>query len=87
MKYRIEKNVPIPEGTGRGRPAKYPFAKMQVGDSFLVMGSPNEQSTAQKSAHSFAQINPKFKFVTRTLNHGLRIWRVTKPVSRTYDEK
>lgn len=34
MSYPIEKNIPLPPSR-RGRPWKYPFPTMEIGDSFL----------------------------------------------------
>lgn len=36
----IDKDVPLPERSrgAQGRPVKYPFAQMEVGDSFAVVG-------------------------------------------------
>lgn len=70
----IRKDIPFPESTGRGRPAKYPFAEMAVGDCYEVKDQ--EQFTrAAKAAFRYGARHGK-KFSTRTTNEGLRIWRI-----------
>lgn len=71
----VEKNIPIP---GRTKPAKYPWAKMKVGDSFLIDAPFNRMVNASRSwAYRHNQ-----KFVLRMRNKdehgesGVRIWRV-----------
>ncbi len=67
MKYKIEKNIPI---KGTKRPSKYPFDKMQVGDSFLV---DNEKAGSIRSL--IYRVGGK-KFRTRSVKGGIRVWRV-----------
>ena len=64
----IDKNVPMPK---THQSEKYPFAKMEVGDSFF-----SENKAAQSSAHVFARRRKGMKFVTRAEGQGIRIWRV-----------
>lgn len=71
MAVEIDKGIPIPPRTF-GRPAVYPFATMEVGDSFLYRGGMTTGCTA-------ASVNGKRlgrKFVTRKTPDGIRIWRV-----------
>lgn len=35
MDYTIEKNIPMPP-KGSGRPLRYPFDKLEIGDSFVI---------------------------------------------------
>jgi hypothetical protein len=59
----------------KARPAKYPFLTMNVGDSFLVPG----KSAAQFSqATNYAnRTNPGKRFKSRTVEGGVRVWRVS----------
>jgi hypothetical protein len=68
---KIDKNVPIPETSGAG--ALYPFAEMEVGDSFYVEGKTTAQ--LQNSASHWRK-RKGWKFRTRTEDKGARIWRV-----------
>jgi len=68
----IEKGIPIPND-GRGRPSRYPWTTMDVGDSFFIPG---------KTAHDFSGIasgagfRTGRKFTTRTVEGGVRVWRI-----------
>ena len=69
---KIEKNVPVPKTRG----SKYPFAQMEVGDSFY---EPSRQTTHLVSAsYTFRRRHNllDWKFVARKENYGARIWRV-----------
>ena len=67
----IDRDVPLPEGAGRGGPPKYPFRKMEIGDSFEA---PNSASLV-RSAHAFGSRNGR-KFATRRHGDQVRVWRV-----------
>lgn len=70
----IEDGVEIPPiGQAQRRPfsSKYPFAELEVGQSFLVPGPGRSvQSLSVRAGHKLGR-----KFVTRQTNHGLRVWR------------
>ena len=62
----VEKNVPIPgvmEST-------FPFAQMEVGDSFVT----KDTRLRQYAAH-YAKKHKK-KFTIRTAEDGMRCWRI-----------
>ena len=71
--YTIEKNIPLPER--KSREIKYPFADMQVGDSFY----------AEKGWQTVYNASTYFRKTRKLLNwkfrcapegDGCRIWRV-----------
>ena len=73
----IEKNIPIPATDGRGG-RKYPWAEMDIGDSFFV----DECSKQKKAIIGTAAIswvkyhkNDK-KFTVRDYEGGIRVWRI-----------
>lgn len=72
MSYEIEHNVPVPPAAP-GKKGAYPFASMDVGDSFVV------EKARAKAAHNYARTWGKRHnkaFTVRTLQDGsLRIWR------------
>ena len=72
--FKIEKNFPIPE-SGVGRPVKYPFGIMDVGDSFFVP-KPNRISSA--ASHFGKRNNKKFRSlpVVEDGIEGTRVWRI-----------
>lgn len=73
----IDKNIPVPEAARRGRPPKYPLAKMEVGDSFFLKttGDPkkdqNRQSTLRTRARGMGIL-----LSIRSGEGGHRVWRV-----------
>ena len=70
----IEKNVPAPSDN-RGGPAKYPFVRMEVGDSVLFPECKGSISKEYRAATSVGRTKG-WKFVGRTTDEGFRIWRV-----------
>lgn len=72
MKVEIEKNVPVPKVIGPST-AKYPWATMEVGDSFLSHVS---KIACLVSARAQAERKTGRKFITRTTPEGVRVWRV-----------
>jgi hypothetical protein len=73
--YTIEKGVPISpqKRPGAGRKSKYPFRDMEVGDSFMEPGvAPKAARCA--ACRSGRRLNKKF--MTRTVEGGVRVWRV-----------
>jgi hypothetical protein len=76
-KISIQKGVPIPAVKPRGRegssPAKYPWRKMSVGDSFLFPSPITRQAFA---AASLAEKFTGYRFVVRKTDEGYRCWRI-----------
>jgi hypothetical protein len=80
--YKIEKGIDIPKSTNngkRGNPRRYPFDKMEIGDSFFVESK--NLSKARNSITSCAAIytkkhNPEAKFMSLTIENGIRVWRI-----------
>ena len=71
--FRIQKDVPLP---ARQRASKYPFADMDIGDSFYL-SQYLSRGSVKAAAHAFGKKqSPIRKFVVRKENTGARIWRV-----------
>jgi hypothetical protein len=70
---RIDRNVPLPVGRNFRR-TKYPFASMEVGDSFVFPASANESSARSQS--NVAGRKSGRKFSVRKTEAGLRCWRI-----------
>ena len=68
----IEKNVPMP-ATRQGRRTRYPFGKMEIGDSILVESVPRK---AIQSAASYFGRRRKWQFITKKEGDGARVWRI-----------
>lgn len=70
--YQIEKSIPIPPAAGRT--SQYPYALMEVGDSFFVPRT-KEKSVGVSTSHARNKF-PGRKFATRRVDNGVRVWRV-----------
>lgn len=68
MTYVIEKNVPITKTIE----SKFPFAQMEVGDSFFV---PSKEAANLRSAATRHSRQLGFTFTTKKCDGGVRIWR------------
>ena len=65
---KIEKKIPLP--TAR---TNWPFAKMEVGDSFIV---PVEKLISCRGAASaYSKNHPCVRFTVRTMDGKVRCWR------------
>ena len=73
MTIKIERNVPIPKNNSGGTPYKYPWVELKVGDSFLA---PNITVNVIGGSKRPAEKKTGFKFVCRTVNGGVRVWRI-----------
>lgn len=70
---KIEKGIQMPPNQS-GRRRKYPFLnEMGVGDSFFVQGM---SQAAMSSCTRWASIKTGFKFATRRVDGGVRVWRI-----------
>lgn len=69
---QIQKGIPIPRLAYFPR-NKYPWADMEVGDSFVV--SLSTHHTVYK-ASIYASKRFGFDFTIRKTNEGVRIWRI-----------
>jgi hypothetical protein len=80
MTYEIEKNVPLaPSRQGAGNKRKYPFSKMDVGDSFYVPRGDVELNALQYRLSAAARahgVRNGGKFATRREGDGVRVTRV-----------
>jgi hypothetical protein len=75
MSIVVESNIPAP--TGR---SGYPFAAMDVGDSFMIktedaVASKKSATAIGASARNFGKKHPS-KFTVRLVDGGVRCWRV-----------
>lgn len=65
--FKIEKGVPLPPGTHGN--AKYPFPKMEIGDSVVI------PAVARSAARVWGQRHDR-KFMSRAERPGfVRVWR------------
>jgi len=77
--FKVERGVPIPDRR-HGAPGKYPFEKMSQGDSFLLpVENEEDVDTVRRriaAAASLYATRNGGKFTTRTVDGGIRVWRV-----------
>jgi hypothetical protein len=83
--YKIESGVALPDvarhSTRKGS-TKYPFAEMNVGQSFLIPATSEDEVVKVESRLRGAtlryakQQGGTVKFTVRAVNDGIRVWRV-----------
>lgn len=74
-RFMVDKGIPVP-AKAAGRPSVYPFATMEIGDSFFVPGDSRKLvNSLARTAHYHAQKSGK-KFATRMADGGARVWRI-----------
>jgi hypothetical protein len=87
--YKVEKNIPLPNPTRNGVPSyKYPFATMNVGDSFAVPVDPTttlnyirvakrvaSAITAEWQRTPLGSDGKKYSYRTDKVNRVIRVWR------------
>jgi len=69
--YVIEKNVPLVQIAGR--PPVYPFLQMEIGDSFFAANV--SRVRISNAAYVAGRVHSR-TFKTRTVEGGVRVWRV-----------
>jgi hypothetical protein len=69
----IVRDVPVPPKRNENL-RRYPFADMEVGDSFTVPA--DRMLSARSAASRFQQSHQGWAFVTRIEGERARIWRV-----------
>lgn len=76
MKIQVESGYPAPtKSTPR---SKYPFAKMEVGDSFFMKSPFPEHERGRVSAAACAYAKKHgVKFSTKVFDGGVRTWRIS----------
>lgn len=70
MTIKIDPGVPL---TTSGTRRRYPFRDMAVGDSFFV---PGMTCRDMRGALSRAKRETGWRFATRRVDNGLRIWKI-----------
>jgi hypothetical protein len=71
---KADSRHPMPDGIGVGRPAKYPWATMKVGDSFLF--PTNLKSQSCYNIAKYGGLRNGVKFSVRKTDEGYRCWRI-----------
>jgi len=77
--FEVKKNIPIPKKIKTRWDLRYPFGKMDVGDSFFIDCKPEELFRTKKrvtSSISSFGMRHKMKFTLREVKNGLGCWRI-----------
>lgn len=82
---KVESGVPMVKRTARGERGKYPFAQLDVGESFFVPSMTTHQFSGnlfywngKGDGKSFkaAGRDDDGKPITKNGKHGVRVWRI-----------
>lgn len=77
---KIEKGIPCPGKWERANSKTTLFDKMEVGDSFLIPCNGDTRTKERNKLYShcfcFSKSHPPFKFLVRSVDGGIRCWRV-----------
>ncbi|MBW2569705.1 MAG: hypothetical protein JRE47_10145 [Deltaproteobacteria bacterium] len=81
MMYKIEKNIPIYEikkktSIIKQKNTKYPFNKMDIGDSFFVPIDSIGRSNITNAASYYNAQKNRGRYQTRAVYGGVRCWRI-----------
>ena len=90
MTIKVDKDVPVPAYTRVGRPSRYPWSEMEVGDSFFVPVSEGEdihklRTSISGSRYAYTKGMVKrhgveYRATIRTVTEGgvegVRAWRL-----------
>ena len=69
---KIDDGIPLPKRPGGGRIAKYPWDRLEVGQSFFVPTPPKYLASMASAAGK----KRGRRFSSRTVDGGVRVWRV-----------
>lgn len=70
----IESGIPLPGPSGSRGESIYPFERMSVGDSVFIEGA--KSSGKEYAAARVCGKRKGMRFTARTVEDGVRIWRV-----------
>ncbi len=73
MAIKIDKGIPIPP-VARKHANGWPFAAMNVGDSFIV--PIDKRVSARTAVSSWHQRNKEQRLTGRSTRDGFRVWRI-----------
>ena len=68
---KVDKNIPIPRNKH-----SYPLKDMEIGDSFFVEVKNNAEKHTVRSSVNYTGGLLGHKYATRSVENGIRIWRI-----------
>jgi hypothetical protein len=75
----IEKGIPMPEHNKKYA-KKFPFEKLEIGDSFLVPLAADKSPSSIYSAISQARKRLNIALTSARVEGGVRVWRISLPL-------
>lgn len=78
--FKIEKNIPIPpkcSNTSVDRRVKYPWRKMEVGDSIAIPINGRKAAVVRATITACTRrTTPDRRYTTRQIGDSIRVWRI-----------
>ena len=79
---KVDKNIPIPDISTNKSKYDFPFAYMDINDSFLIEETKDNDVALIRGSLHYAlnkfnkQNNSNIRITTRTVPDGIRVWRI-----------
>ena len=79
---KVDKNIPIPDISTKKSKYDFPFAHMDINDSFLIEETKDNEVALIRGSMLYAlkkfneQNNSNIRITTRTVPDGIRVWRI-----------
>lgn len=79
---KVDKNIPIPAINAKKSKYDFPFAYMDINDSFLIEATKDNEVALIRGSLPYAlnkfnkQNNSNIRITTRTVPDGIRVWRI-----------
>ena len=79
---KVDKNIPIPDVNTKKSKYDFPFAYMDINDSFLIEETRDNEAALSRGSLLYAlkkfneQNNSNIRITTRTVPDGIRVWRI-----------
>ena len=79
---KVDKNIPIPDINTKKSKYDFPFAHMDINDSFLIEETKDNEVALIRGSMLYAlkkfneQNNSNIRITTRTVPDGIRVWRI-----------
>ena len=79
---KVDKNIPIPDVNIKKSKYDFPFAYMDINDSFLIEETRDNEAALIRGSLLYAlkkfnkQNNSNIRITTRTVPDGIRVWRI-----------
>lgn len=72
---KIHDNIPLPTESIGGAALKYPFDKMEINQSFTLLGSLKKYNSVRVAAGSYGKRH-SMEFTVRKVKSKITVWRI-----------